>query len=294
MKIKRWAVAILAISVAGLTVSVSPSHGPASGAALSPLAAPTEGDAQSAYEAVELLLGVRRAGELPFLATWQEDDLLRLAVWLRTGLTFEGPWASEELADVLDILDQCADTLGRERFAALLDLAVWKRSDGRHQHLRIVREAGADLPAAAWYARSSRIVLKDALWDDEFVDRHYSWSFLSSAYTLPSPQTPTRHVIIGHEIGHVIIDGLRAEAAALGHGGVSVEGLYSRVVSAEERPHFTSSANEHLASEIAVWALGIGRVGSIETFRAEVLVPGRSAEGWEAVIADVEIGPAGR
>ncbi|MBN1246738.1 MAG: hypothetical protein JXC32_03730, partial [Anaerolineae bacterium] len=211
---------------------------------------------QAAYRNVCALLTRRQLRQYDFLDDWTADHLLRLEVWLRGGIRFEGPWTSQELSDILQVLDAFGSAFGSARFVELLDTAVDARTGGREHHLRLVHEPGFTPPAAGWYARSGRIVLTDGLWSAEYVALHHTWSFLTGPYVSAGSATANRHVVVGHELGHVIVDGLRIEALAQQEPGLCIEGLYSEVVPKAQWPHFDAGTNEHLATEIAVWALG--------------------------------------
>jgi len=235
---------------------------------------------------IAALLGRRReARDFSYVAEWPIEQLHRLHTWLALGMEFEGPWRSEELSEIVSLLDRFGTTYGAARFAQILETAVASRSVSSMRYLRIVRESGRTRPAAAWYAGSGRIVLKDGLWDPQYMREHHSWSFLTGDYANPGPDVTTRHVVIGHEFGHVIIDGMRAEAASAGHPGLSIEALYSASIPSAQWPHFTACTNEHMATEITAWALGITRTVEIDAFRAGILVPTAAGSLWPNTIA---------
>lgn len=224
-----------------------------------------------------------------FLETWPTDALVRLDRWLALGFTLEGPWRSTDLMLLLDILDAFGNAYGPERFTEIVGQAVVARSDGRRQQLRLVRETSYALPAAAWYARSGRIVLNDGIFDPQFVHDHYYWDFLLREYADPGPGIRFEHVVIGHEFGHVLIDGLRVEAAAIGHGDTSPEGLYSKVVPAVQWAHRGARTNENLATELAVFALGVERTSEVDVFRSGFLTQTTEGADWPQALVGGEL-----
>ena len=95
----------------------------------------------------------------------------------------------------------------------------------------------------------------------------YRWPFLTGPYVQSAVNIDIRRVIVGHEFGHLVIDGLRVEAATAGYQGLSPEDLYASTVDPAQWPHGLAPTNENLATEIAVWALGIKRTPEVQSFR---------------------------
>lgn len=217
--------------------------------------------------AVQTLLGKRQAARLDFLIEWPTARLQSLQVWLSYGVKFEGPWASEELDLVLTVLDAFGATYGEARFPQLVSRAIETRSLGLLASLRLIKVEGYGTPVAGWYARSGRILFNEGLFDDAVIEAKYSWSFLTGDHAHPGPEVTTRHVIVGHELGHALIDGLRAEAVAAGHDRLSLEMLYEQMIEPAQWPHQGSVANENLATELAVWALGVARTQQVDALR---------------------------
>lgn len=182
---------------------------------------------------------------------------------------------------MLDVLDSFAEMTGEERLSALIEAAVRAGSFGFKRHLTVVRKPSWGLPAAVWYALPGQIVLNDSLFDAQFVYENYSWSFLQGPYVDLPREIAIQEAIIGHEIGHVLIDGLHAEAHSSGDQDLSLEVLYDQVVPSEQWPHAGYVANENVATESAVWALKIGRTAEVEAFRT------RLALRFDAVAAAV-------
>jgi len=224
-------------------------------------------DLEDVTAAVQTLLGKIQAARLDFLAEWPTARLQRLQVWLSYGVKFEGPWTPEELDLVLTVLDAFGATYGEARFAQLASRAIETNSLGLLASLRLIKVEGYGTPAAGWYARSGRILFNEGLFDDALIEAKYSWSFLVGDYAHPGPEVTVRQVIIGHELGHVLIDGLRVEAVAAGHDRLALEMLYEQMIEPAQWPHQGSVANENLATELAVWALGVARTQRVDALR---------------------------
>ncbi|MGC9349148.1 MAG: hypothetical protein ACP5JG_13465 [Anaerolineae bacterium] len=248
------------------------------------VAAPVEhrdqGEQQVAYMEVAELLSHRQQRRYSFLAEWPADRLRRLQVWLELGIVFRGDWSSEELATVLRVLDAYGARYGEARFCEITDAALGLHFNTKGRHLAIARASGYRLPAGVWHNWAGEIVFKDGLFDDAFVEANYYWSFLLGEYAEPDPELTFRDVVIGHEFGHVVIDGLRAEATAAGYGEVSLEELYVRSIPKNQWPHGYACPNENLATELSVWALDVSRTAEVDSFRAEFLGTAVSNTGW--------------
>ena len=212
-------------------------------------------------------------------------DAPGLETWTDLGIRFEGPWRREELALTLDVLDAFGRMLGEARFAELSRVAVIDRSSGRRQHLTLIRKPRRGLPAAVWYDRRGQIVLNDSLFDAEFVRENYRWSFLNGPYTHSPHETAMQSLLIGHELGHVLIDGLHAEARSAGYGEFSLERVYRETVPPHQWPHDGYVANENLATELALWALGLGRTNDVYAFRVSTLIPVVQGRAWASQVA---------
>jgi hypothetical protein len=197
----------------------------------------------------------------------------RRQVWHDRGIRFKGPWQPEEMALALDILDAFGEVVGDdERLVAILEAAVRAKSFGFKRHLTLERKSSWGLPAAVWYGLPGKIVLNDSLFDAQFVYDNYYWSFLEGAYVTLEREISMQEAIIAHEIGHVFIDGLHAEARSEGDRDLSLEALYDAVVPSEQLPHTGYVTNENLATEFGVWALGIGRTTEVDALRTRLVV----------------------
>jgi len=257
------AMMVIAFVVATILVYPASQIPGVAGAALHPTPASAE-----LVAATQVLLGRRQAARMGYLAAWPVARLARLHVWLSYGIAFEGPWASEELDLVLTVLDGFGATYGEARFVELSEAAVATASFGLRHHLRLVKVTGRQIPVAVWFDRSGKIRFNEGLFDEDYFSQYYYWSFLVGAYADPGPEVTMRHVVIGHELSHVIIDGLRLEAMAAGQDRMMLEALYTKMIEPAQWPHQGVVANEALATELAAWALGVRRTEDVDALRA--------------------------
>jgi hypothetical protein len=227
-----------------------------------------------------------------YLADWPEERRERLSRWLDLGIRFEGDWQSDELALTLDVLDAFGAVYGEERFARIAQQTVRSRSHGWRNYLTVTRVNGTDLPAAAWAPRAGKILLTDGLFDEYHITRYYNWSFLRGDYAEIEREMYPQEIVIAHELGHVLIDGLRLETSGDNGSILSVEGLYARHVPAYQWPHQGASTNENLATEVGAWALGVRRSPQIEEFRANVLELTAQDDQWSAAVIETTPLPA--
>jgi hypothetical protein len=245
-------------------------------------AAPTEDPKTLALA----LIGQRHADDFAFLADWSEPQLQRLITWLTLGIRFRGDWTSDELTTAMDVLNAYGDAYGDARFAEIALKAV--KAGGWGKYLTLVRRSGMELPAAVWYDRSGRIYFNDGLFDAQFVYENYSWSFLRGEYVEPAPEVTIQHVVIGHEFGHVMIDGMHAEAAAHGADDFSWEAEYTNWVPGEQWPHTYTNSNENLATELSVWALKVDRTPEVADFRTNMLEVAAEGADWPQMLRGSE------
>ncbi len=217
------------------------------------------------------LIGWPRSLHYGFLAMWPTDRLNRMVKWMELGFHIDGPWQSDELALVLEILDAFGSTYGGSRFAEIVRASVLAGSGGRRQDVWLVRSSGKGISVAAWYPSMGQMRICDDLFDDKVLAARYHWDFLTGPDVHADNEIDLRHVILGHEFGHIVIHGLQAEADAAGYHRTSAEGIYSRFVNPAQRPHGYGGTRESLATEVAVWALGIDRTPEVESFRSAFL-----------------------
>ena len=214
------------------------------------------------------LLGKVETAQLAYLFHWPTARLERLRVWIDLGIEFAGPWTSEELDLMVAVLDAFGGTLGEARVAELAKIAVMAASGGLQDHLHLVKAPGYSMPAAYWLDQDGEVVFLEGLFDDTWFADNYRWTFLQGSYAHLGPDVTLRHVVIGHELGHVLIDGLRVEVTAAGSDPMALETLYRESIEPAQWPHLGYGANEDLASELSVWALGVERTEQVDALRA--------------------------
>ncbi len=226
------------------------------------------------------LVGWPRNLHYGFLATWPSDRLDRLVKWMELGFRIDGPWQSDELNLVLDVMGDFSAIYGESRFAEIVRAAVLAGSGGTRQDLWLVKDNGQAISVAAWYPTAGRISIWNGLFDDGVLAAHYHWDFLTGPYVHTDNEIDLTRVIVGHEFGHIVIHGLQAEAEAAGYHRASLEHIYSHFADPSLRPHGYGSTQESLATEIAVWALGIGRPPEVTKFRNAFLRPTVEGSSW--------------
>ncbi|MGC9349152.1 MAG: hypothetical protein ACP5JG_13485 [Anaerolineae bacterium] len=274
------------VPMRALAAEVAPAEAARVPNALDPRSAKPDRDRRAAvFRSVVNLLGYRDRSNQGFLADWPDDRLRRLEVWLTLGITFEGEWASEELDAVLRVLDAFGALYGEGRFLELTDAALGLRGDRKGRHLAVVREPGSDIPAAVWRQPSGQIAFSGGAFDRELLEYYYYWGFLLGEYAQLRPGISRREVIIGHELGHVAVDGLRAEAAAEGYSQISLEGLYRHAIPAEQWPHGYARTKENLVTELALWALDVERTPEAARFRDDFLAATIAGREWPHHVA---------
>ncbi len=200
------------------------------------------------WDTYDKIIGTLGSG-FEFLAGWDTSALLNLLDWLDLGIRFDGIWTSEKLASVIDVLDFYGEAIGRARFAYLAATAAQKMSGGRVQQLIFLNmNARAGDPAediTGWYAQAGTIGIYDEMYDDFFLRNYRSWWGEDAAVI--------RSRLLGHEVGHVLMDGIRARYP---HDDYNYyENLYDEQVPRKDQP-YTANPFESLATEIGDIALG--------------------------------------
>ncbi len=208
----------------------------------------------------------------------------RLQKWMNYGFSFEGPWQPHELSVMLDVLDAYGTTLGDARFAQIIQAGVVAGTAGALTGITFALQPSGYFPSAAWYARSGQIRISSDIFNDAFMYQQYHWSFLDGSYASHSPDITIQHVVLGHEIGHVVIDGLNAEAVASSVDDASLEQVYRDLIPIEQWPHQGASVTENMATELSVWALGIRRTPQVAVFRTTYLRTTLAGPGWPTVV----------
>jgi hypothetical protein len=217
-------------------------------------------------------------------------DQARLANWKAIGVRFEGHWRSEELNVVLDVLDRYADCLGEERFLELVRRSVLNGSDGVHRDLAIAMAPNAvDASAAelrwiaSWAPHMGQITLYENLFDQEHVEAHYRWRFLSDLQAAQPAPVTVQMFAVAHEVGHLLLDGLRQEHVASGRAPFVLEELYAESLLVDYWAEPFEVPNESLADETALWVFGIRRPAVVRAHLEGTLIPAlRGLQGWNA------------
>lgn len=193
--------------------------------------------------------------------------------WQAAGIRFESSWSSAELALVIGVLDRYSSTFGYARVMALIRAGVAAGTRGQSQTLVFARGGRDGIAPAVWANQLGRIVLYDDLFDWSVMRYYFTLIYEPNRYSVEARESLVLGSTVGHEIGHVVIDGLRAEWDASRFGASSPETLYAREVNYNAWPHPDYGANESLASELALWALGVARPPAVTAFVQEYLAP---------------------
>ncbi|MBN1247260.1 MAG: hypothetical protein JXC32_06350 [Anaerolineae bacterium] len=204
------------------------------------------------------------------LRHWPTARLVRLHRWVELGIAFEGAWTPGELDLLVTVLDAFGATCGEVRFAELMRAAAVAESGGTQDQLRLVKAPGASMPAARWRRKAGEILFLAGLFDDSWFVENYAWRFLEGSYVQPRPDVTLRQLIIGHELGHVLVDGLRVEITAAGQDPFALETLYGEMIPPAQWPHLGYVMNENLVTELSLWVLGFERTPEVEALRAVV------------------------
>lgn len=214
------------------------------------------------------------AGANPCLA-----QCARVARWLDLSIRFSGPWRPEEVAVVIDALDHYALALGEARFVGLIHTTLDAVAGAGVNTLTFVRGSGTARPPAGWAPSVGLIVVNSSLFDDAFLETHYHWRVIRRDASAWSPNVTIQQAIVGHEVGHVLVDGLEAERAAGYRWNEPLEELYAATLSTNLWPHPDQPVNESLATELALWAYGVSRPPSAQAFCRRAIAPS-SHSAW--------------
>jgi len=167
---------------------------------------------------------------------------------------------------VASVLDRYADCLGEERFLELVRRTVLEGSGAARRDLVIaiapnaVDASAAELRwIAGWAPHAGQITLYENLFDQAHVEAHYRWRFLSDLQQAhPAPVTVPMFAV-AHELGHLLLDGLRQEHVARGLDPFVLEELYATNLLHDYWAAPFDVPNESLADEVALWIFDIRR-----------------------------------
>lgn len=199
------------------------------------------------------------------------------------GLHLEGPWQSERIALVLSVKDCFVDRLGKERFNELVEQGVAQGSAGRIRWLILRFDPSPAYQVASWTPECGQITLYESLFDQAHMDRHYRWRFLDRLHEAQPRPVTIQEFTIGHELGHVLIDGLREEHLANGFAPTYLEDIYAESLNIDFWADPFQEPNESLASEVALWAFDIRRPWQVRDYRERYLVPALVSETGAAI-----------
>jgi hypothetical protein len=195
------------------------------------------------------------------------------AYWAARGIVFEGPWQEHEIDLVTEVLARFADRLGEARFLALIRQAVRAGTDGQQQTLTLRRDVDVDGMVGSWAFDRGRITIYDGLFDPEHLAANHALRFEQHlAYAPDGPILPPMFTI-AHELGHVLVEGLRWERRAQGLSPTGLEDLYAERIAPDVRAHPFHSVKENLASEIGLWVFEVHRPPAMRAFHERMLGP---------------------
>lgn len=202
----------------------------------------------------------------------------RLAYWSEKGIRFEGNWETERIDMVISVLDRYAEALGEERFTEIIRQAVVAGTAGQGGDLEIAMDPSTDYWVASWTPQTGRIALAEGLFDQQHMNANYRWRFLDRLQdALPRPVT-AQEFAVAHEIGHLLLDGLREEHRANGLAPTVLEDLYGETLLADYWADPFTGTNESLANEIPLWIFGIRRPAPVRAYLDTTLVPALMGE----------------
>lgn len=189
------------------------------------------------------------------------------------GVQLEGPWQSERVTLVLSVVDCYVEHLSEERFTELVRQAIAQGSDDRINLLTFRFDPRTLYQVAAWAPEYGQITLYESLFDQAHMDRHYRWRFLDRLHEAQPRPVTIQEFTIGHELGHVLIDGLREEHIANDLAPTYLEDAYTESLNIDFWADPFQGPNESLASEVALWAFDIRRPRPVRDYRNRYLVP---------------------
>lgn len=195
------------------------------------------------------------------------------AYWAARGILFEGPWQADEIAMVTEVLAHFADRLGEERLLALTQQAVGSGTGGESQTLRFIRDPAGDGLVGSWAPSSGQITIYESVFDPDYMAANYPMRFERELERAPSGPVSLPMFIVAHELGHMLVDGLRAEHVADGLTPTVLEDRYEAEVYLDYRAHPLKGINESVASEVGLWVYEVRRPPVVDTFCETLLVP---------------------
>jgi len=219
---------------------------------------PAEDECWRAYQEAIGTLG----NDYGFLSNWMLPQLNSLLAGLRAGIQFAASWNSPELLSVVGIIKDYMDAFGQERFAEMIRRGVLGQTSGTSRNLVLERIRTSGDPPAGWYDTEGRIKFFDEAFDPNKM-AGYHWGL----------GVPPEAWMYAHEIGHVVLDGLKFEDPAQNS---LLQDRYAGAVG--QRPHPGFHVNESLTTEVALVALRVDRPQHVEEFWHKYLAPAVSGQ----------------
>lgn len=217
---------------------------------------PEEDECWRAYQQAIGYLG----SDYVYLQFWSLAMLNSLLSWLEAGIGFAGRWESDALYFVVTMLDAYAGAYGRDRFLTAIRHGVMAQTNGRMGNLVFERIREKGPVPAGWADREGRIKVWDSFFDPEVMKKEgcYDWGFAKPSQWVSS-----------HEIGHVFLDGLKAEDP---RANSFVDDEYARAVGGLA-PHPDAPPFESLSTEIGLYALGVDRPQEVRQYWTNFMLP---------------------
>ncbi|MBN1247729.1 MAG: hypothetical protein JXC32_08730 [Anaerolineae bacterium] len=201
------------------------------------------------------------------------DQWSEIRAWQSAGIGFAGSWEQSEIAVVLEVLDHFAATFSEARFLELVRQARPVVPLAEAGFITIARTSDPDLPPAAWARNSGRVLINDSLFDAAYLHKHYAWTTRWHTDGAEPRRLSAQVISVAHEIGHVVADAiLNAQAASPSAPTITA----STIIQDLDRSlwlHPDEDAEETIATELGLWALGAPRPSQILHFRHAQLAP---------------------
>jgi hypothetical protein len=201
-----------------------------------------------------------------------------VAYWAARGIVFEGPWQEDEIDLVTEVLARFADRLGEARFLALIRKAVRAGTDGQRQTLTFKRDVDVDGMVGSWAFYLGQITIYEGLFDPEYLAANYPLRFDLHLAHAPDGADSSPMFTVAHELGHVLVDGMREEHVSNGLAPTVIEDRYVDDIYLDYWVHPLNVPKESIVSEVALWVLEVRRPPDVRAFHHDVLVPALRGE----------------
>jgi hypothetical protein len=234
----------------------------------------------------------------PFSPSAYPVESQQLLHWQAAGIHFRGAWHPDELALILKVLDRFAATFGQARVLTSIQLGLSVDPNSEAEHLTFTRISDPVYGPGSWRPSTGEILINDSLYDRAYMEAKYDWEFLEAGRRREAHRVTSEEAIVAHELGHVLVDGMRMRREQGGIGapldgtgapldgtgvppesstapleGMWLEELYAEQININYWPHPFYPGNESLATEVGVWALAVPRPQEVVAFREAYLSP---------------------